>query len=232
MTLRLILQAAVVCLAIASLPAAPSFQAAAQEAMETVISPDPPEASYRPAATLSPVEMDRLFLLKERIRERWAEGAIAMPGPAGLPTPLARPTEIVEFSAEYPGPANTFKIGRNNKNTNANNAAKGSTLVEPAAANEGARVLAAGNYNHAEYSTNGGTTWTDIVLPGGPTDAPTLCVVTTRSSTISPAGCGFCRRSTSTPVRRMVWCGYSSSARYPPGVVRTPSTRPERPTTF
>ena len=148
--------------------------ARAQELRVTALAPDSPQ-DLRLAQPISREEMERLFELKERIRERMAEGAAVQPGAVALPLIVGRPTEAVDASAQYPGLPEVFRIGRNNKNTNANNAVKGSTLAEPAASNEGARVLAAGNFNHAEYSTNGGSTWIDIPLPAGPADAPTLC---------------------------------------------------------
>ena len=77
-------------------------------------------------------------------------------------------------AAEYHGNPALLVLGRNNKNTNANGAL-GDTVAEPAAANNARHVFAAGNLRHAEFSTNGGVTWSNVVLPGGPTDAPTLC---------------------------------------------------------
>jgi hypothetical protein len=70
--------------------------------------------------------------------------------------------------------ASLLVIGRNNQNTNANGPL-GSPLAEPAAANDALRVFAAGNNGHAEVSTDGGATWTNVPLQGGPADAPILC---------------------------------------------------------
>src|SRR5437016_3984220 len=47
--------------------------------------------------------------------------------------------------------------------------------AEPAAANNGRLVFAAGNFDHAEISTDAGLTWTNVPLPAGPSDAPILC---------------------------------------------------------
>ena len=41
--------------------------------------------------------------------------------------------------------------------------------------NNAVHVFAAGNFNHAEFSANGGVTWTNVPLPAGPADAPFLC---------------------------------------------------------
>jgi len=114
--------------------------------------------------------------------------------PPGLPLIVGRETEVAgegQVEVLSPGPAETdesvlegagvepefhatpslFVIGRNNKNTRANGAGA-STLAEPAAANNARLVFAAGNLSHTEYSTNGGVTWTNLSLPGGPADAP------------------------------------------------------------
>jgi hypothetical protein len=69
----------------------------------------------------------------------------------------------------------TLVIGRNNLNTNANSNALDSTLAEPAAANNARNVFAAGNFNHAEFSSDGGATWANVPLPGGPAATPILC---------------------------------------------------------
>ena len=53
--------------------------------------------------------------------------------------------------------------------------ALGSTLAEPVAANSALDVFAAGNRRHAEFSIDGGATWVNVTLPGGPSDAPILC---------------------------------------------------------
>lgn len=76
-------------------------------------------------------------------------------------------------SAQAPG---DLIIGRNNANTvaNTNTCGTGSTLAEPASANEGRNVYYTGNLRHQEFSTNGGSTWTcAAAYPAGPAAAPT-----------------------------------------------------------
>ena len=98
------------------------------------------------------------------------------PSPAGLPLVAGRETGATTAAeGQFPGNPAGFVIGRNNRNTNANNAAKGSTLAEPAAANNALRVFAAGNFNHAEVSVNGGVNWADVPVPAGPAAAPIDC---------------------------------------------------------
>jgi hypothetical protein len=72
-----------------------------------------------------------------------------------------------------PNPQN-FRIGRNIRNTHASRAGN-STLAEPASANNGKILFAAGNFRHAEWSQSNGALWADVPLPAGPADAPTLC---------------------------------------------------------
>jgi hypothetical protein len=77
------------------------------------------------------------------------------------------------FTMALPNPAN-FRIGRNVRNTHAQRAGN-STLAEPASANNGKILFAAGNFAHAEWSQSNGALWADVPLPGGPADAPILC---------------------------------------------------------
>lgn len=129
------------------------------------------------APALSPAQMEALQIRKLQMREQMAALVDNSPAsPAGLPLVAGRETGVTTAAeGQFPGNPASFIIGRNNKNTNANNAAKGSTLAEPAAANNALRVFAAGNFNHAEVSVNGGVSWTDVPLPAGPTAAPIAC---------------------------------------------------------
>lgn len=98
--------------------------------------------------------------------------ATGLPGSPVGPTELAdavapETLDITDFAEIFPFEPLLF-IGRNNA------AVPGSTLAEPAAANEGRHVFATGN-THAEYSTDGGMTWNDVPIPPGPSDAPVPC---------------------------------------------------------
>jgi hypothetical protein len=140
------------------------------------VSPDSDSALAAAAPSLSTAQMEALQIKKLRMREQMAaslvdSGASSL---AGLPLVAGRETTVAEHAAQVINPQNLI-IGRNNRNTNANNPAKGSTLAEPAAANNALRVFAAGNFNHAEVSTNGGLTWADVPLPAGPAAAPIVC---------------------------------------------------------
>lgn len=148
----------------------------AQETAVSQIAPDVPGTSA-PAQALSEAQMEQLMQRKYRIRQILAAKADASApvAPPGLPAGPARETQAVDFQTEYPGTPSALIIGRNNKNTRANVSPLGSTLVEPVASNEGVQVLSAGNFNHAEFSGDGGVTYTNITLPAGPADAPTLC---------------------------------------------------------
>lgn len=141
------------------------------------LAPDPQSELDAPAPRLSASEMEALLLRKLQLREQMTDLVDNNPpSPPGLPHVPGRATEVVTpAETEFHGTPSTLIIGRNNLNTNGNNAALASTLAEPAAANNAMRVFAAGNFNHAEVSVNGGATWANVALPGGPADAPFLC---------------------------------------------------------
>jgi hypothetical protein len=98
--------------------------------------------------------------------------------PGALPLTAGRESQAVleaPASRVHGNPA-TFVIGRNSRNTRANDPNFGSTLAEPAAANNARMIFAAGNFDHAEWSSDGGVTWTNVPLPEpGPAEAPILC---------------------------------------------------------
>jgi hypothetical protein len=123
------------------------------------------------AAPLSNAQMEAL--LQERFKLRAAAGVRvdSAPSPKGLPL-VAGPETTVAPAGQFPPNPQLFVIGRNNKVVNGFSQ---STLAEPAAANDALRVFAAGNFAHAEVSTNGGASWTNVPLPGGPSDAPINC---------------------------------------------------------
>ncbi len=154
-------------------------QAVAATGVETgQIAPDGAgQAALAAAApSLSPTQLERLQIRKLQMREQMAafvdSGAAS---PAALPPVAGRATTVTTAAAQFHGDPATLVIGRNDQNTNANNPTKGSNLAEPAAANNALRVFAAGNFNHAEVSTDGGVTWADVPLPGGPAAAPIVC---------------------------------------------------------
>jgi hypothetical protein len=131
---------------------------------------------------LSADELQALVLRKLELREQvTSQVNNNPPSPPGLPLVRGRaaqidePVELDTEGGEFHGTPSTLVLGRNNKNTRANDAALGSTLAEPAAANNARLVFSAGNFRHAEFSTNGGATYTNVPLPGGPADAPILC---------------------------------------------------------
>ncbi|MGE0684728.1 MAG: hypothetical protein AB7P69_27945 [Candidatus Binatia bacterium] len=150
-------------------------EALLSEVVTEQIAPDSQAELSAPAPHLSPQEHEAMLLRKlERREQAAAQYPSEVEGPPGLPLEVGRPTTIGSAKTEFPPNPQNLVIGRNRKNTNANGA-NGSTLAEPAAANNALHVFAAGNFNHAEFSTNGGTTWANVALPGGPADAPNIC---------------------------------------------------------
>jgi len=65
-----------------------------------------------------------------------------------------------------------MQVRLNKRNTRAS--AAGSTLLEPAAANDGNQVFYTGN-TFASASGDRGATWSAVTLPEGPADAPSAC---------------------------------------------------------
>lgn len=96
---------------------------------------------------------------------------------ANQPAPAAGPGKAVASAgkptATSSGLASLLLVRRNNRNTVASSV--GSTLAEPAAANDGNSVFYAGNAAYQSTSTNLGVNWTNVAIPAGPADAPVAC---------------------------------------------------------
>src|SRR5262245_21398399 len=108
-------------------------EAAAAPAVETgMVAPDDAGQLALQAPSLSTTQMEQLQLRKLQMREAAAQSSAA--SPLGLPLVAGRATDVATpEDAQFHGNPATLVIGRNNRNTNANNPAKGSTLAEPAA---------------------------------------------------------------------------------------------------
>ena len=133
-----------------------------------------PSQLRAPATVLSNQQMEAIFQKKLKLRYL---GQPVGPGPGTQALPADSSPETAApgpGATQFHGNPALVVVGRNNKNTNANGP-KGSTLAEPAAANNALKVFAAGNFNHAEFSANGGATWADVPLPVGPAAAPINC---------------------------------------------------------
>jgi hypothetical protein len=152
-------------------------QAASGVAIGQVAPDDASQVAVAAAPALSAAQLEALQIRKLEMRDQTASLASTLrTGAPGLPLVAGRETSATTLDeTQFPGNPALLVIGRNNRNTNANNPAKGSTLAEPAAANNARRVFAAGNFNHAEVSNNGGVTWADVPLPAGPAAAPIVC---------------------------------------------------------
>lgn len=139
---------------------------------------DPAQLASAEAPNLSTEEMEALQIRMLEMREQMAAGIPSEEAvsPDASPQAVGRETGLMlPQLGQFPGNPALLVVGRNSRNTNANNPAKGSTLAEPAAANNALRVFAAGNFNHAEVSVNGGATWADVPIPAGPAAAPIAC---------------------------------------------------------
>lgn len=151
-------------------------QATSSVAIGQVAPDDASQLALSAAPEMSAAQLEALQLRKLAMREQSVSLANNLQTAPGLPLVAGRETSATtQDETQFPGNPALLVIGRNNRNTNANNPAKGSTLAEPAAANNALRVFAAGNFNHAEVSNNGGVTWADVPLPAGPAAAPIVC---------------------------------------------------------
>ncbi|WP_128379926.1 hypothetical protein [Streptomyces cavernae] len=135
------------------------------------VSVNPVQAKdFRPAVKMSAAEAEAI---RERLHANREKLAASVPQKnIEAPRTPAAAASHVRKGTRAPG---TLVIGRNNKNTvaNTNTCGTGSTLAEPAAANEGPHVFASGNLSHQEFSTNGGATWNCAsAFPAGPAEAP------------------------------------------------------------
>lgn len=133
-------------------------------------------ASLAAAPELSGAEIEALIQRKLEIRERTAQRNAQVPGAAEALAPGGPEVQASEAPATQFHPSESaFFFLRNFLNPRANVAPKASVLAEPTVASNGRFVFAAGNFSHAEFSGNGGATWTDRPLPAGPANAPILC---------------------------------------------------------
>lgn len=126
---------------------------------------------FKPAQKLSASKQQDMQEQLYKKREKLAAGVSQQSGGPGAAVAAAAPSHVRE-GTRAPG---TLTIGRNNRITPAssNICGAGSTLAEPAAANEGQHVYSTGNIRHQEFSTNGGTTWNcAAAYPAGPAQAP------------------------------------------------------------
>ena len=133
--------------------------------------PDPPGILLQPAPSVPAAVLDRMHRTARELRERTASDAGVPIGPAG-PEQLRGPEAVFVDDGLVDATPGALVVGRNHRNTRATVSPSASTLAEPAAANNAALVFAAGNFAHAEFSTDGGATWTNFPVPAGPTIAP------------------------------------------------------------
>jgi hypothetical protein len=138
----------------------------------------PAGAAVAAGAQLSGDQRETLLRRSLESREQWATRVDNNPpSPPGLPLIRGLEAQIRESKAQIrqseapvqDSPADIV-IERNNLNPNANN-----NLAEPVAVNSGRVVFFAGN-THAEFSIDGGVTWTDnSPASDGPPKAPLPC---------------------------------------------------------
>jgi hypothetical protein len=136
---------------------------------------------FQPGTPPSAAELDAMQARIDAVRLASAvkadgKATAARPAPRAPLAPASTVLSVNGPSVQTHGPPGDLIIGRNITNTvaNTNTCGTGSTLAEPAAANEGRNVYFTGNLRHQEFSTNGGTTYTcAAAYPAGPAAAPT-----------------------------------------------------------
>jgi hypothetical protein len=161
------------------------MEARAQYAMtvnQETLSPLTAEELNRTAPMLTPAEREALierYQARREAMDRANNPQSGEPVPAGPAMPNGREAVEVAPAAEGdfhvpPGSsAGAQYLGRNLLNPRANSVLA-STLAETSAVNEGPHVFYTGN-THAEFSINGGSTYTDVPIGGGPAAAPNPC---------------------------------------------------------
>jgi hypothetical protein len=165
-------------LSIATPSSAHGADAAVTASVASLIQPEfPRDWKPQPRVSAAQIELGRQRVgeMRERLASRVQAGAGAgsltpVPGAASREAPAAG--TATGRGPLFHGTPSDFVIGRNVANPNATcTTGDCSTLAEPAAANEGRNVLYSGNLRHAEFSKNGGSTWTAFTFPAGPGDA-------------------------------------------------------------
>lgn len=137
------------------------------------LEPDSPAVRAAPAPELSEAERAAMLNRHLALREQAArQSALDLPSPPGLPQ--VQPAETIEAPVMGESNPSGFVVGRNNQNLRANTSGLASTTSEPAAANEGIDVFYTSNWQ-AGYSTNGGSSYTAVTIPAGPSNAPNFC---------------------------------------------------------
>ncbi|HEV8558151.1 MAG TPA: hypothetical protein VGR06_17395 [Actinophytocola sp.] len=159
-------------------PAAPDEAVQPGVAVASSVTAQPTLAKdYTPAAQLAP---DQLALMRAKLdaaHDAMAANTKPIPGkedPAAA-AGKASPSTFAPVSGPSVNAPGDLIIGRNNQNTvaNTNLCGTGSTLAEPAAANEGPNVYYTGNLTHQEFSITGGTLYLCAgAYPAGPVQAP------------------------------------------------------------
>ena len=141
------------------------------------VAPDalPADAEFATAAG-SAADREAIYLKVLELREKITDAVNNNPPMETallneIPVTKAAPTHVAGSKADAVDLPADFLIGRNVRNSRA---LTGSTLAEPAAANEGKFIFYMGN-TYASYSIDGGVNWVNVVIPAGPADAPILC---------------------------------------------------------
>ncbi|MFJ3311091.1 hypothetical protein ACIPSA_50890 [Streptomyces sp. NPDC086549] len=135
---------------------------------------------FKPAAPLTSQQQQAMQDALFKKRQRMAARVPRSVGQRGVPPVTAPGSRVEDVSSRAKGPtaSNALVIARNNRNYVATGDACGqaSKLAEPAAANDGRNVYYTGNFQHQEFSTDRGATYSCAApYPAGPAEAPYPC---------------------------------------------------------
>ncbi|MEU4496511.1 hypothetical protein AB0F96_24500 [Streptomyces sp. NPDC023998] len=130
-----------------------------------------------------PVTSQQHHAMQDALIKRRVKLAAQVPqtdGERGVPPATAPTSQVENVSPRAKGPTspNGLVVARNNRNPLASTDECGvaASLAEPSAANDGPNVYYTGNFDHQEFSTDRGATFSCAdPYPAGPAEAPFTC---------------------------------------------------------
>jgi hypothetical protein len=137
---------------------------------QSTITPDRPSEPLSPSARSEGARLHRGLI--ELRREEAAEAA-ARPQEPTPQRELSAAAAEPQAESRFHGTPGAF-IFASRENTLADDGGRASEVSEPSAVSEGRHVMMAGNW-YRSRSSDGGTTWTNIPIGAGPTEAPNFC---------------------------------------------------------
>lgn len=149
-----------------------------QESVPVSATPTLPK-DFKPGAPLTSKQGQAMQNALLKKRRHMAARIPRSVGRRGVPPVTAPESQVEDVSSRAKGPASkALVIARNHRNPVAagNSCGQAASLAEPAAANDGRNVYYTGNFDHQEFSTDHGATYSCAApYPAGPAEAPFTC---------------------------------------------------------